>query len=576
MDRHASSPPGTPAPYGHACANCAQSKNKCIIRQAGGPCERCHRLNKECHPAKTVRRRNPRKPVVSKAARLEEKLDGLVTLIKAGGQSGVVNTSSQATAVVDDSTPQVLTAATTNPTSLSYHHSPFGSGDIGEPSVVEAEEYLINFQTYKSKFFPFIYIPSSISAQYLRQERPFLWLCIMTVGSKSTSQQQVLGSKVRQTVAQEVVAQSEKNIDLLLGLLTFIGWANFQIQGKPFLAAFTQIAMSLVFDLGLNKSVPKNGLVIPCVTQKYSKPPTPRTMEERRAVLGCFLITSIISSSLQKIDALRWTPHMDECLLMLDERKESATDEILVHQVRLQRIVESMALSTSHGGAMESTGHRQPTSLHLENLHSQLQGIKTNLLARTPNNAEVVFLHLYNAELEIALSPTFLYTDQITLQQQKYLKAGLESIKSWFDVFFTIPPAAYIGFPFSIFSQLLRCMMTLYRLMTLDGPTCDDEGVWKTVDPLLVLGRVINNMEQVAILAGLDKSESPGGDVFSRGAQMFRSLRPGWEAKLGRDDLVLSTILPLQDVNETFLPDALGVELFDNDWLTDLLFSPNY
>jgi hypothetical protein len=40
MDRHSSPSQGTPAPYGHACASCAQSKCKCIIRRAGGPCER--------------------------------------------------------------------------------------------------------------------------------------------------------------------------------------------------------------------------------------------------------------------------------------------------------------------------------------------------------------------------------------------------------------------------------------------------------------------------------------------------------------------------------------------------------
>jgi hypothetical protein len=217
---------------------------------------RCHRLNKECRPAQTVRRRNPRKPIVSKTARLEEKLDGLVSLIKAGVQSSAVITSPQATAAKDDSTPYgsvrinantpthnqskrgsvssssndyihnvpVLIPATTDSTGSSYHLPPSGLLDTGEPSPVEAEEYLIDFQVYKSKYFPFIYIPSTASAQQLRRERPFLWLCIMTVGSKSTSQQQVLGRKIRQMIAQEMVVRSAKDIDLLLGLLAFIGW----------------------------------------------------------------------------------------------------------------------------------------------------------------------------------------------------------------------------------------------------------------------------------------------------------------------------------------------------------------
>lgn len=73
---------------------------------------------------------------------------------------------------------------------------------------------------------------------------------------------------------------------------------------------------------------------------------------------------------------------MDECLQMLDERKECHDDEILVQQVRLQLIVEKMALGTLYDGAMESAEHpRGPSSLYLETLRSQLQNSKIKLLA---------------------------------------------------------------------------------------------------------------------------------------------------------------------------------------------------
>jgi hypothetical protein len=218
---------------------------------------RCRRLNKDCHPAETIRRRNPRKSAVSKTARLEEKLDGLVSLIKAGAQPGAVISSTYATAATDDITPYGvvrINAPTSTETQYERRFNSSSSNDHNrnvsaltpvidecsgssyslpfptfrdtgyEPSPVKAEEYLVNFQRHNSKYFPFIYIPSAIKAHQLQQERPFLWLCIMAVGSKSTSQQDVLGSKIRQTIAQELVFQSEKNIDLLLGLLTFIGW----------------------------------------------------------------------------------------------------------------------------------------------------------------------------------------------------------------------------------------------------------------------------------------------------------------------------------------------------------------
>lgn len=189
--------------------------------------------------------------------------------------------------------------------------------------------------------------------------------------------------------------------------------------------------------------------------------------------------------------------------------------------------------------------------------------------------AEVILLHLYSTELDVALSPSIFHGAQLALHQRKSLYAGLESIKSWFDIFFTITPAAYIGFPFSIFSQLVRSLTTLYRLTTLSDPTWDDNGVWETADLLLILDRVINNMEQVAVLAGLDNRKAPERDIFSRAAQMFRSLRPGWEANLGPHNRLPSTVPTAQNVSDVSLLDALGVEFFDNDWLMELLLPPS-
>jgi len=187
--------------------------------------------------------------------------------------------------------------------------------------------------------------------------------------------------------------------------------------------------------------------------------------------------------------------------------------------------------------------------------------------------AEAILLHLYSAEIDTALSPRFLHTNQLTFQQRKSLHSGLESIKSWFDIFLAKSPAAYTGFPFSIVSQLVRCITTLCRLTTLDDRCWDQNGVCKTADPFLTLERVINNLEQAAIIAGLDNSDSLEKDVFSRAAQMFRSLRPGWEAKRDLDGL--STIPIQQNANDAFAPDALAVEFFD-DWMTDLLLPLNY
>lgn len=94
----------------------------------------------------------------------------------------------------------------------------------GEPSAVLAEQYLATFRTHMLQFFPIIHIHAGMTSQQLRKDKPFLWLCIMTVACSSTQQQMVLGDSVREIISREIVFKSKKNLDFLLGTLTFIAW----------------------------------------------------------------------------------------------------------------------------------------------------------------------------------------------------------------------------------------------------------------------------------------------------------------------------------------------------------------
>ncbi|KAF7595463.1 hypothetical protein BBP40_005799 [Aspergillus hancockii] len=329
----------------------------------------------------------------------------------------------------------------------------------------------------------------------------------MAVSSTSTAQQQVLGRRVRETIAHEMVLQSDNNLDPLQGLLT----ANYYSHSKPFLSAFTQLAIASVFDLGLNKPVPKETPVtINC--HRFPQPLEPRTMEERRAVLGCFLVTSIISCFLRRIDVLHWTPHLDDCLKVLDDEKECLNDDILVQQVRLQRIAEAATRSTSHHGVIGTTENAEIIPEFL----SQLEVVvKCRLFTASPKNA-VVFLHLYSIELEVVLSAMYFSSYLSIAPQQGLLQKGLELILSWFEIFLLISPVGYVGLPLATFSQLARCLTAFYRLATLDDST------WDMV----------------------------------------------WDIRLGGNDILHAT--PCQASGYP-VSDALGEETADYDWFMDLL-----
>ena len=265
--------------------------------------------------------------------------------------------------------------------------------------------------------------------------------------------------------------------------------------------------------------------------------------------------------------------------------------------MRLQLIVEKVTRGSWNEVAMETAEHRKaPLSFHLQALHSELEEVRSKLplqfqrdgemsstihfMIFSDQSTEVVLAHLYSTELtinEISLSQMPINPNHSSFQQVECLYACVESVKSWFEVFFTIPPNAYIGFPFSIFSQLVHCLVTLYRLSALDDPAWNKNGVQKTADLLLIFDQVINNMEQVSVLAGLDNSDSVEGDVFSRTAKMFRSIRPGWEAiLLGPVGPTAYTSKNLPDGNDIPLPEDFSLDHYDNDWLTDLFLAPNY
>ena len=299
------------------------------------------------------------------------------------------------------------------------------------------------------------------------------------------------------------------------------------------------------------------------------------------------MVTLSISAFLQRIDSLRWTPHMDECLRILDERQECATDEILVQQVRLQLLVERVTLDTWTDKPM-----RAPLSFYLQALHSQFQEIKDklpphsqrtskqsftdNIIVCSNALADVILAHLWSTELTIngiALAQLPIGADHSSFKRIEALYACLKSIKSWFELFFNISLTDYIKFPFPIFSQLVHCLFTLFRLSTLDDPAWDKHGVKDTADLLPIMDQVVINLEQAA--AEFDTDDSPEGDLFSRAAKKYRSIQLEWETKLRPEDLTVSTVPSAQIGSDYALPEDFSLEFADNDWMMDFLLAPN-
>lgn len=180
---------------------------------------------------------------------MEEKVDGILELLKSGGvldnvkgADGLVSRPTENGMRIVDHGENVENAVlstsaspftalnphpvypTSTPSSFSEISGQTSSSSISGSATEEADCLLERFQSQILPGFPFIHILSSTTAQELQQQRPFLLLAIMTVSSKAGRQKQAFGDEIKQKIAQEVLSDKEGNLDVLLGLLVFLAW----------------------------------------------------------------------------------------------------------------------------------------------------------------------------------------------------------------------------------------------------------------------------------------------------------------------------------------------------------------
>ncbi|RAL02599.1 transcription factor domain-containing protein [Aspergillus ibericus CBS 121593] len=526
-------PVRSPLPYGRACATCARSKCRCVPRSGGGRCERCHRLNKECRVLPGRRKARP----LSKAVQLERKMDGLMTLLTSS--AGRTDLSTPVREPADAPGCEQPTA------------EPARDDREDEDTEADADEVLHAFRTHRLQFLPLIYIPATMTARDLTQQSPFLWHCIAAVESKRAAFQAALCESIRKLAGRRLLVDCEKSLDLLQGVLVYLAWVTFHSQPqKSSLCIYAQMAIGLVFELGLNKPPPADQSMTVSNSNAVGHLPglkasisTRRTMDERRAVLSCFVLTSIITQFLGRMEPLRWTPHMQECLDVLTYSEEWPGDGVLVQLTRTRLLADQILQNPwSEGLYGPHPAHTLP-AFHLRALQLRIDMIKTEIPASLAGNKPILF-YVYDAEIslyEVALAQPRADTEMST-RRLDHLYTCIQLVKQFFDLFFTICPAEYTSLALPNLTQLSHCLVTLFRLSTLDYPGWDKAAVKDTVDILAVAEEIATRMGQVADAVGI-RSERGCIDPYSKLGMMMQKLRSEWEVRL--PDAVDGTIEPV-------------------------------
>ncbi|KAF4979890.1 hypothetical protein FZEAL_4001 [Fusarium zealandicum] len=560
----ASSAAGTPAGYGRSCSNCAKAKCKCILRPGTDDCERCSRLGKQCQPMMTSRRRVAKKTTSSRTAQLEEKLDDLVSILRATQSANAPLPETPTTMQVNHSydpstaghpTSRLDSLATAATSSSESHSCPmphaFGTSssintpmdsstssnkdtiDFAEPTPAEAERYLKKFREWL-KYFPLMVLPYDMTAETLRKERPFLWLCIMNITSMSGPQQLKLKDRVREEVATRVIMNNERSMDVLLGLLCYLSWAT-MISGpgtRPFLMTYSQLAVTVVYDLSLTRAPIEEQYFTICFKMFGGRPPPPprlRTMEERRAIVSLWFLTSVLSSFVGKMDTLRWTPHMDECLTVLEREKEHPSDEVLSAFIRYQLVADEAQKLLVRDVMGEAT--QAPTYIFRKAMLAKLQEIHNGLSPNLPMN-DVLQAHAHAAEVQVNSVGLFMQTIPVQPRIES-MYSCLKAVRAWYDVFFGMPIEEVTGVPFAVYVQLSQIQVALYRLTTSEDPAWDKDLVRNTANLLLLLDQAIDRFTRLDTVYYV-RAECGDETLFTKGAKIMRNVRASWEPALSR------------------------------------------
>ncbi|RAL59102.1 hypothetical protein DID88_006748 [Monilinia fructigena] len=545
-------------PYGRACLNCARAKTKCNSGSDHRVCERCGRLKKECIPAPVKRRQKPRVT----AERLEQRLDGLVSLLKtiSPNNPAVENALNSFTVQAPDIRTPNFHSPALNSSSSNPNEAASVDSDLGhlpptpassattsypytlpkgtEPTVEEAERYLQSFQSRNLPHFPFVQFRSGMTAHQLRQERPFFWLCIMTISSTVIHRQLTLGKVIREVAARELVVEGKRNLDLLLGLVCFVGWGQYQMRCAPFMALFSHLIISLVVDLELHKPTVEEashifGVEYETRHHDMMEVPVNRTTEQRRLVLACYLLTSTLSSSHKKLEGVVWCPYLDQCLSKLEERKDPS-DELLINQIP-SHLVENRALNLQIFGA------------------------------------EVMIY-----ELAIYLPNSAFNSIESSLSRIESLHHCLNSINSWFDVLLNSSASYFIGLPLPVWKQFGGVLFPLYRLTVLKDPVWDTDMVRRTCSPGRILDLLGRSLKEAEVETAWEKDSSNSENIFTCSEKVMKMIRalfdrlPGFNAPNTNNSNNSDNYL-IPEINHMAAMSAFMPMEMDDIWSQDLM-----
>ena len=545
--------PSHASPYGLACQTCFKAKCKCVARTDGDGCQRCHRLNKQCFPSESLRRRTIDKKQAStgRIADLESKLTSLISQLQSRNVLDDQRTS-------DPSLESTITESVQSPDnqlndgqdieytedddirgSDRWDRSPeaISAPQLMQLSDAEVEESLVKFRSLMLPQFAFLHLPPELTADQMRRGRPFVLRSIICVMSATATERKIRSRELKTAIGSALLGQVSQSdtymMDLLLGLLIYISWGWDHVLNHCSLSRLMMQAMSLACEMRLDKPTPQDvqmmALFTPSFTARSDAMGAVTTqvfLERQRAILGCFTLSSAVSSYFGEIDALRWTSQMEDGLAAISMNRDCPTDVGFALQVRLQLLAQkTVQVQQQHQmeqGHSVTESAALPTLMSIATIQGQLQELQTSLSLDFARQ-NLIMAHIHATDLRIneathainAIVPLMVsHFAMMTSNVSMSISNGLASarrlgqkrsqslwqcvcaIKACTEALLNLTPVEFASINFLQWAQLARCVVVLnYLTTTIEDPAWDRASVRAHVDMPVLLGRIIEKLK---------------------------------------------------------------------------------
>ncbi|PVI00449.1 hypothetical protein DM02DRAFT_527040 [Periconia macrospinosa] len=419
--------------FAKTCQTCFSLKIRCDRTQRTDICDRCARLGKQCTLRPARRRDN------------SAKRDSLLRL-----QDPTHNAQQPLPAVSEIPT----IANTSVPVPSSDLRVPTEK-DVIDEGILTMERADILIEIYRIDMmphFPFVIVPPQDTAQTLRH-KSMLFLAILLVANfHDLTMQERLGERFKRMLVDKVLWGGNEclKLEYLQAICVLVAFSHF--HEETYTTQYLQMAISIAVDMRLDRKPLHRKIQSSNDKRDPLRKGNPGTQTwgpgEQRAAAGLFYLASSASKLLDKLNVFPCSPTIEEGCLALGRAGEYRTDKDLYHIIRLQRIIEGIEkISREFNTDAEAHDAYLRVRSELEEFRIYMDHDLTD------NHCLIMQFHIAKIFLyQVAFFERNL--QQSPLLNLSMLCEGLESAKSFLDIYLRLPPKAEMALTLTEWVQL--------------------------------------------------------------------------------------------------------------------------